>query len=183
MKGNLLASRARWIRENGGEAGLDELVEAVPEPGRRFLIEPPLPFAWYPFEPMLAIDREIIRSVMNGRVERMYDLGNAIARYDLSTIYKVLFKLGSPAFIIKRIGIVYGQYLRPGRAVSESSSPGAATVSLTDVRFPYYFCAHGISGWLHAAIELSGGRNVAVTQVDCVHRGAGECRFELRWAG
>lgn len=182
VKGNLIAARGRWVREQFGEARLEELAETVPEPARQYLLEPPLPFAWYPFEPMLAIDRRLIEGPMEGDATRMYDFGDAIARYDLSTLYKMLFKLGSPSFVIRRIGIVYGQYLRPGRAVGESHEAGRATVTIHDACFPAYFCTWGISGWLHAAIELSGGNQTTVEQTECVHHGASCCRFELRWS-
>jgi len=66
--------------------------------------------------------------------------------------------------------------------VGDSSTPGEATVTISGVCFPHYFCTYGISGWLHAAIGLSGGENVSSEQTECVHDGDPHCRFELRWS-
>lgn len=180
-KGSLVSARARWVREQFGEPALARLVEQVPESARGLLVEPSLPFAWYPFDQLMHIDAAIVAGPMEGDTRRMRDFGDDIARYDLNTLYKVMFKLGTPSFIIRRIGVVYGQYLDGGRAVGESAEAGRARVTVTDARFPLYLCEHGISGWLRAAIDLSGGTNVEVDHVECVHRGAEACRWALTW--
>jgi hypothetical protein len=49
IKGNLLGRRAWYVRDRWGDAALATLAAAVPEAARKFLVEPPLTFAWYPF--------------------------------------------------------------------------------------------------------------------------------------
>ena len=180
-KGSLVAARARWVREKFGEAELARLVERVEGPARQHLVEPPLPFAWYPFEHLVQLDVAMIEGPLGGDVSRIRDFGDDIARYDLSTLYKVMFKLGTPSFIIRRIGVVYGQYLDGGRARGESAGAGEARVTVEDATFPLYFCEHGISGWLRAAVDLSGGERVRIEQDACVHRGDAACGWRLRW--
>ncbi len=119
IKGSVLAARARYVAEAHGETALAELVARVPEPARRHLLERPLPFSWYPFAEMIEIDRQIVLGPMQGDVTRMRDFGIDIARYDLSTLYKLLYKVGSPSFILKRVGAAYGKYFRGGSARAE----------------------------------------------------------------
>src|SRR5262245_12593769 len=93
IKGNLLGRRAWYVRDRWGQAALDALTAAVPEAARKFLVDPPLTFAWYPFGIMMDIDRAILLGPMGGEIERMTDFGSAIAKHDLPLLYKVMFKV------------------------------------------------------------------------------------------
>ena len=61
---------------------------------------------------MMDIDRAIVEGPMGGDIGQMREFGSAIAKHDLPLLYKVLFKVGSPAFIVKRLNIVGKQYIR-----------------------------------------------------------------------
>lgn len=182
IKGNLLARRAWYIRDRWGGASLSAVAAAVPEDARKFLVDaPPLTFAWYPFSVMMDIDRAILEGPMHGELGRMREFGSAIAKHDLPLLYKVLFKIGSPAFIVKRLNIVCKQYIRESTMAPEIVGDGHAMVTQGGRRFPLYFCTYGVSGWFHAALELSGAKSPTVEHVACLHKGDDACKWELRW--
>jgi len=181
IKGNLLGRRAWYVRDRWGDAALAALAAAVPAEARKFLVEPPLTFAWYPFGVMMDIDRAIVEGPMGGEVTHMFEFGSAIAKHDLPMLYKVLFKVGSPTFIVKRLNIVAKQYIRDSPIAVAVVEDGDAVVTQTGRRFPLYFCSYGVSGWFQAALELSGAAAPAVEHVSCVHRGDEACRWRLRW--
>jgi predicted hydrocarbon binding protein len=182
VKGSLLAARPRYVRDTWGDAAFADVAARLHGETRAAFESAALPFAWYPFRPMAEIDRAIVAGPMGGDLAQMKRFGSTIARYDLSTIYKMLFKVGSPAFILKRIGVVYSTYIRGGSITPVSVEKGHAVVVLGGGDFPFYFCDQGIPGWFAAAVELSGGKNVHVVQAECVHRGAARCSWEARWA-
>jgi len=182
VKGNLVAARPRYLREHFGESALEDVAQRLSEPLRKLLLAPTLPFAWYPLRDMAEIDRAIVQGPMHGDVSRMKEFGATIARYDLSTIYKVLFKLGSPAFIVRRINVAYRTYIRGGSMQGETPSNSSAVVTFVDGAFPLYLCRYGVAGWLTAAIELSGGRRVLVHEKTCRHAGDERCRWEASWS-
>jgi hypothetical protein len=181
IKGNLLGRRAWYVRDRWGEPALTALAAAVPESARKFLVEPPLTFAWYPFGVMMDIDRAIVDGPMKGEIGRMTEFGSAIAKHDLPLLYKVLFKVGSPSFIIKRLNIVAKQYIRESTITSVVERDGEARVTQAGRRFPMYFCRYGVSGWFHAALELSGAKKPRVEHAACVHDGATACAWQLGW--
>ena len=182
IKGNLLGRRAWYVRDRWGDAAVARVAAAVPEPARKFLVDAaPLTFAWYPFGVMMDIDRAIVDGPMAGEIGRMVEFGSAIAKHDLPMLYKVLFKVGSPSFIVKRLNIVAKQYIRDSTISSSIVGDGHATVTQGGRRFPMYFCTYGVSGWFHAALELSGGKQPTVEHVGCLHRGDRACTWELRW--
>jgi hypothetical protein len=130
---------------------------------------------------MAAIDRAIVEGPMGGDASKMKDFGATIARYDLSTLYKVLFKLGNPSFIMKRVSIVYRTYIRGGSIQVTSVRDTQAVLVLDSGALPSYFCGLGVPGWFTAAIELSGGRSVDVSETECVHRDGERCVWNARW--
>jgi hypothetical protein len=181
IKGTLLASRPRYVREQWGDAGLADVASRLSPALRAVFQGSPLPFAWYPFAEMAEIDQAIVAGPMGGDLSHMKRFGSTIARYDLPTLYKMLFKLGTPSFVVKRINLAYSTYIRGGTVEASSVSKDRAVVTLTEGDFPFYFCDQGIPGWFHAAIELSGGTGVRVTQVECVHKAGARCVWEARW--
>jgi hypothetical protein len=182
VKGTLLSARPRYVLERWGNAGLDDVRKRVEGTARQAIEQSILPFSWYPLKVMAEIDRAIVEGPMAGHVPLMKEFGATIARYDLPTIYRVLFKVGTPAFIIRRMNVAYRTYIRHGTMHGETPSPKSATVTFVDGVFPKYLCTHGVVGWLTAALELSGAQRVDVREVECVHEGAATCKWRAEWA-
>jgi hypothetical protein len=181
VKGNLLAARPRYVRDKWGEGGYADVAARLTGDAKAAFTGNALPFAWYAFPTLAEIDRAILLGPMGGDLKHMKHFGSTIARYDLSTIYKVLLKVGSPAFLLKRVSVVYSTYVRGGAITAASVTQGHARLAMSDGDFPLYFCDQGVPGWFTAAIELSGGKDIHVAQVDCVHRGAKSCAWEASW--
>ncbi|HSQ65923.1 MAG TPA: hypothetical protein VLM85_22030 [Polyangiaceae bacterium] len=180
VKGNLMTSRIWYVRDRFGEKELQRIAAAVPA-ARAIVEKPPLPFVWCSFGDMIDVDRAILEGPMGGDLEKMREFGGAIAKHDLPTLYKVLFKVGTPRFLMKRVGIVAATYIRDSPMKGEDMSDGGVRVVQTGKTFPYYFCGFGVCGWFEAAIELSGGKNIRVVHSACRHRGAENCAWDNHW--
>jgi len=181
VKGSLLSARPRYVVERWGDAGLADVMKRLNGAARQAMQETILPFSWYPLKVMAEIDRAIVEGPMGGHVPLMKEFGATIARYDLPTIYRVLFKVGTPAFVIRRMNVAYRTYIRQGTMLGETPSAKNATVTFVDGVFPKYLCTHGVVGWLTAALELSGAQRVDVREIDCVHDGAPTCKWRAEW--
>jgi hypothetical protein len=182
VKGNLVAARARYITEHWGKDALADVARRLEGPARALFQSEVLPFAWYSMATLAEIDTALIQGPMGGDVSKMKEFGWAVGKYDLSTLYKVLFKLGSPGFIVKRVGVVYGTYIRGGgELVGTGVADGHARVTLTKGVLPRYFCSHGVPGWFSAALELSGGAQVDVRETECLHEGGTRCLWDAKW--
>jgi hypothetical protein len=182
VKGNLVAARPRYVRDSWGDAGYADVAARLTGEAKATFTGTALPFAWYAFPTLAAIDRAIVLGPMGGDMTQMKQFGSTVARYDLSTIYKMLLKVGSPAFVLKRVNVVYSTYVRGGAITAATVMKDHARLAMSDGDFPLYFCDQGVPGWFTAAIELSGGKDAHVAQVECVHRGARSCVWEARWA-
>lgn len=180
VKGNYLSSRPRYVLEEHGREVFQRVAERLEGPTREAFENPPLPFTWNPFELLMAMDQAIIAEAMGGDVTQMRRFGQLIARYDLSLVYKVLFRVGTPSFVLGRSGMAYKQYIRGGEMSSKTESD-AGVVELERIALPRYLCEYGVSGWLESAVEMSGGRDVTVSHEACRHRGSVRCSWRLSW--
>lgn len=180
VKGSLLSARPRYVVEQWGDGALRDVLGSLDEKTRATLAGSILPFAWYPFDVLVRVDAAIIGGPMKGDVAQVKRFGSAVARYDLPTLYKVLFKIGTPAFLIKRVGTVYSTYVKGGKMTAEVSGK-TARVTLTEGAVPAYFCQQGICGWFTTALELSGAHSVRVSEAQCVHKKAPRCVWDAAW--
>ncbi len=180
IKGNLVRSRARYVRESYGEPTLRLLAEGLDEVARAYLMSPPLPGNWCDLGPLMALDRAIVERLMHGRVDGMRQLGREVASYDLSTLYKLFMRVGSPGFVLSRLGAAYRTYISRGELAIRVEAH-TAEVELLNGVLPFYFCAEGIPGWITMAAEKSGATEVEVRQRSCRHHGARSCQWSVSW--
>ena len=181
VKGNLVNSRAWYLREHHGASALAAVARALPDEARAYLLQPSLTFSWRAMGPLIDIDAAIVRLAMAGDVGMMKTFGALIATHDLPTIYKVFFKVGTPSFVMGKVSVACGMYFKDTTLRSETVSPNHTVVTLVGRHWPFYLCAYGVQGWFAAAVELSGGIGASAKHTTCVHRGDDECRWDVRW--
>jgi hypothetical protein len=99
----------------------------------------------------------------------------------MNTVLKVFLRFKSPTWLIDRATRVWDRYHDTGRWTVSSPAPNRIIGELIDhgVRDPA-FCARLI-GWLHGAIEATGGKDAIVTETACKCRRHPHCTFELTW--
>ena len=175
-----MTARLWFVRDRYGDGELERMASRTPAV-RALVRQPPLPFVWCPFGDMIDVDRAIFEGPMKREPRKMREFGGAIAKHDLPTIYKVLFKIGTPGFLMKRVGIVAATYLRDSPMKGEGTPDGRVRVVQTGTTFPRYFCKLGVCGWFEAAVELSGGKNVRIDHSACRHEGAPNCEWLVKW--
>ncbi|MBX3249550.1 MAG: hypothetical protein KF901_20400 [Myxococcales bacterium] len=179
-KGNWVAARSRYVDEQFGASGRQDVESRLEGAALDAFVHPPLPMVMSNVGVIAAIDRAILDGPMRGRFERMKHFGATIARYDVPVVYRVFFRFGSPGFILGRAGLIYGQYVKRGKMKADVGTT-EGEITLTEVPLPYYLCEHGICGWLEAATELAGAKMPVARQTRCVHRGDSECRWHVAW--
>jgi hypothetical protein len=174
-----VAARKHYVERHLGAAALPGLAEELEGEAREWLLQPPMPMRWCSIAPMIEIDELLLRRVMHGDEGRMRAFGAEIAKHDLSTVYRVLMRIGTPEFVLRNVSLVWGTYFRPGNMRAEVVR-GRAEVALEGVVVPEYLCRDGATGWMLAALELSGAANPEATHTECAHHG-GSCRWRATW--
>jgi hypothetical protein len=108
-----------------------------------------------------------------------------LAEQDLTSLVKMVLKMGSPPFLLKRTEFLWRRYFDAGRFGAREVGHNHWLLWLEadpDVsRTPNQLtCANGPGPWLERGFELC-GRPGTVRHVRCRYDGAPRCEFEAKW--
>ena len=181
MKGSALATRVTWVRLNHGQAGIERLCEAV-SPGLAGAIRDGMVnAAWYPFAEFVELNTRIDELFGKGDGALVKELGRWGAEANMTTIYRLFFKVGTVKWVMARAARLWHLHYDSGRLVMRELPSGELELAIED--FPSPACAHcrSVQGWAERSIELSGGEDVRTEISSCRLEGGLVCRLRARW--
>ena len=182
VKGTAIAGRLRYVRRHHGEEGLGAVLAALPDRAlARELELGVLRSSWYPLGHSLALTETIDRLFGSGDGALAGPLAAQVAEDDLSTVYKIFFKLASPAYTIEKAMEVWRQYHDSGRLQVVERGPGLVVAHLVDFEAPHAAVCASTVGWVERFMHLAGAEDVRVTHPSCLAAGGERCEFVLRW--
>ncbi len=102
MKGSALTSRLLWVSLNHGEAGMARLAAAAGPPLREIVEQGAARPTWYPFEMFVELNERIDAMFGSGDLSLVKVLGRYGADANLTTIYRLFYKVGTVQWILSR---------------------------------------------------------------------------------
>jgi hypothetical protein len=181
VKGTVIESRLTYVREARGEQAVERVLARLSEDDRLILGGMILPFVWYPFATNARLDQAIADEfAMGDRI--FFLLGEASAQHNLqSHSQKSHMREKNPHALLKQTSAIYQVYYDTGHRTYERVGDGRAVLRTIDSEsFSVEDCLT-VVGWHQTAIELCGGRNVAVKETQCRARGATICEYACEW--
>lgn len=120
---------------------------------------------WYPVEGAVKEPTEKISKLFYGGSieEGAMASGRYSAEKALTGIYKIFVMAANPQYIVKRASRVFATYYRPCEINVISSSSKNVVVELSKVEARYEAIEKRIIGWCTRALEISGCKNVNIT--------------------
>lgn len=181
VKGSALTSRVLWVQLGHGDAGVQRLV-AQCSPELRSTIEAGIAKArWYPFEQFVELNTTIDRLFGKGDGSLLRPLGRYSADANLTTIYRLFFKLGTPHWILGRAVRLWSAHYDSGYLEVLTRGPRTAILRIRGFATPDTVHCQAVTGWCERSIELSGGANVTCDETKCRTRGDDICQIETTW--
>jgi len=182
VKGSALASRVTWVRLNHGQEGIERLCDVV-SPGLAGALRDGVQVAsWYPFSEFIELNQAIDRLYGAGDGALIKELGRQGADFNLKTIYRLFYKVGTVRWVMARAARLWHLHYDAGRLVLREMAHDE--FDLTIEEFPTPNCAHcrSVQGWVERSIELSGGNEVVTDIVRCRKEGDADCCVRARWS-
>jgi uncharacterized protein (TIGR02265 family) len=181
VKGSVLRSRLDFVEQQFGKDGLFRLLERLPEPDRELLTKGLLPAQWYPFELGQRIDKVVMEVLAKGDRETFHQLGVRSADFNLKGVHQVFVHPGNPQSLLRRAPAIYKLYYDTGhRTYEETGESTCRLVTYDSESFSEADCLTVI-GWHQRAVELCGGRNVAIDHPRCRAHGDTVCEYLISW--
>ncbi len=182
VKGSVLLARLSYVREHGGEAALEKVIARLPRADQDVLRGWILLIEWYPLDLELRLDDAISEVLSpNDKSKVFLDMGRASAQMNLDGPQKSYVRAGDPHFLLSLAPKIYADYHTAGRRVYERAGDKAALVKTFDAETVTANDCLTVVGWLERAVELSGGKNVKVTQARCRAQGDPHCEYRCAW--
>lgn len=181
VKGSALSSRVLWVELGHGAAGMERLL-AQTSPELRVNIEMGVSKAkWYPFDQFVELNLTIDRLFGRGDLGLVKQLGRYGADANLTTIYRLFFKVGSPQWILGRSVRLWSAHYDSGFAEVSTRGPKSAVMRIRGFATPHAAHCLSVAGWAERSIELSGGKRAIVEESKCRTRGDDLCQLDVTW--
>lgn len=176
-----MTSRVLWVQLGHGAAGVERLVRQS-SPGVRDGIERGFAKAsWYPFEAFVELNETIDRLFGRGDLGLVKLLGRYSADANLTTIYRLFFKVGSVQWILGRAVRLWGAHYDAGYFEVATRGPRAAVLRLRGFPTPHAVHCLSVAGFVERSLELSGGKRPLLEESKCRTRGDEFCQFDASW--
>lgn len=140
-----------------------------------------MPGGWYAFESFQRILDVVHQSIMGGRMEDAYQMGQRNAAAVLHGAFAVHLRPGDPAGTVTCLERIWPQLFNFGSVNAQRQGDHAARVLLEG--YPDMHRTHGlvIVGWLRHAAELAGGKAVSSDFRQAPWDGAAAFEVRLAW--
>jgi len=181
VKGIVLRARTEFIRKHFGEDDWRRVLEALKPQWRPLLEGDVLMSSWYPLSILIDLSETADRVLAKGDLALCRTIGRETARLALQGVHRSFAREGDPSFVIRVTPLLWSQYYDSGRSETESTGPSSARTSFHDFAEPHRAICLGILGWLEAANEIWGGRDVRVAEKKCRCWKDDRCEFEMQW--
>jgi hypothetical protein len=165
-KGAGFAHSTELLTKNVSPEIYRQILNELPPATRALWEAPPLAMTWVPYartqESMAAV-----KKVMGEEAAcKLYaEVGKQMLFEDMSGIYKVLMRVVSIDFALKKSGSFYAQYTRnQGSLESTRISPTSSVSHYRNLPEVSLINAHFLGGAVAGVTQLAGGKNVRVTE-------------------
>jgi hypothetical protein len=181
VKGSALASRVLWVQLGHGEAGMERLLGQV-TPELRATLEAGIAKAkWYPFEQFIELNVVLDRLFGKGDLGLIRELGRFGADANLTTIYRLFFKVGTVHWILGRAVRLWSAHYDSGFLEVMTRGPRTTVLRIRGFATPDKVHCMAVMGWCERSIELSGGKRVTISEPRCRTQGDELCQLEAAW--
>lgn len=176
-----MASRVLWVQLGHGDTGLKRLIAQCSPDLREGIERGFSKAAWYPFEQFVELNLVIDRLFGTGDLGLVKQLGRYGADANLTTIYRLFFKVGSVQWILGRSVRLWSAHYDSGFLEVATRGSKAAVLRIRGFATPHRAHCLSVAGWAERSIELSGGKRTVLEETKCRTRGDELCQLDATW--
>jgi hypothetical protein len=181
IKGTAVLDTLEAIKARAGEEELEKIVGHLDEEAKEIFRKPISPSSWYSCDAFARFLEVDIRETAGGNEEELIERAEAVIDKQLTGIYKMFVKVGSPEFVIRRIAAVHSTYFDGVQIIPEMKGSKSATIQYVGFSRNHRIMGFAIIGFYRKALEISGAKKVDVQFTVPIEAGEKFCELTLRW--
>lgn len=161
----------------------DEWYAALPADSQKVMQGVVLPTGWYPVEAALIQPTVAICNLFfGGREEGAFKTGEFNADLNLTGIYQLFFKLGSPRFLLDKATSIAQKMYDPSPTLELAEyQNGRALVRYHNTSTNHWVMEQRIAGFAKRGLELSGCKDVKMEFLCSMSKGAPTSDVVVTW--
>lgn len=181
IKGTSVLDTVEAIKARAGKAELDKIISHLDPETQEIFQRPISPSSWYSCDAFSRFLEADLRETAGGDEQELVRRAEAVIEKQLSGIYKVFVRLGSPEFIIRRIAAVHSTYFDGVQIIPEMKGSNAATIQYIGFSPSHRIMGFLILGFFWKALEISGAKKVDVHFTVPIEAGEQFSELALTW--
>ncbi len=175
-------SLIKALREAVPAVAFDAFIAGLPPRTAALIVQPPLAMSWISLEDSVPVYPLSFERLFNRDPGKMFELGRAQLRADMTGIYRMFLRVASPRIVARRTSEIYRMYAREcGTMDVRVDEPGRLEILVQDRPFASPAFYHYLRGSVFGVIELTGVKRLSVTIVE----GGGDssrCQLRVTWS-
>ncbi|MBN1184332.1 MAG: DUF2378 family protein [Bacteroidales bacterium] len=181
VKGTAVKTIGEYVKKNY-PSKYDEWLKSMPEESRSLFEKGILTNQWYPVrEAAIVPTKRICDMFFGGMLEGAWQSGRYSAQVALTGIYKLYVMMSKPAHIIERASRVFSAYYSDSDISVTNKTSNSVDFIISEFPQPNEVIENRIAGWIEAALELSGCKNVTVNIAESKAKGQRRTVMNLSW--
>ncbi len=181
IKGTAVLDTLEAVKARGGKNELARIIAHLDEETKEIFQRPVSPSSWYSCDAFARFLEADIRETAGGNEEEMVKRAGAVIERQLSGIYKMFVRIGSPEFVIRRIAAVHSTYFDGVQIIPEMKGRNSATIQYVGFSPSHRIMGFVILGFFKKALEISGAKKVDVRFTVPIEAGEKFCELALLW--
>lgn len=184
-KGSVLIHLRSFVEKFHGASAWQRVVIELPAEDRTVLNGLVIHGGWYP----VGVWNRALKTYLTHHFpdvdDGMRQVSQFIANEDLNSVYKMVLRLGSPEFLLKRTDSLWSRYFDAGKMFHEEIGPRRWKLLLDaptgENEAPGYLtCGPGVSAWVGHGLRLT-QTEARVEHVRCRMSLGGPCEYRVQW--
>ena len=159
VKGSVFKSTLDFIKKNFGESGMSKVLSHLSTEDKTLLKLRISAALWYPFDLYINLSMAIEKEFGTGDLKLMRQIGGYSAESGLATGYKIIFRLGSPFYIVNIASKAYSMYFDKGLLEVFDEGDHVIKLKLHQIDKIHDFHLERVAGWMEKTFEMTGGKN------------------------
>jgi hypothetical protein len=136
---------------------------------------------WYDVALYARLLNALERAHGDGRFTLIADSGAYQAERDLNVVFRMLLRLGTPAYVVDKTAEYWNRMQTTGTWKIERRTPNCVYGWLADWGIVDAAMCAELVAYIKRLIELVGGKDVVVEHPECRVKGHRVCMFTLTW--
>lgn len=181
IKGSAIVGTITQIKKLYGESEYQNLLGLLNENDKKIFNATILASLWYPINSFVNLLEADVSYFHNGNREQLQKGTEDIVSKQLSGIYKLFVKLGSPEYIVKKIGLINNSYFRGIDLEIVSSDTGNYIGKYYGFDKNHHIFEYIITGFYKRALEISGAKNIKIKFTTPISAGKDFAEIQVNW--